>query len=131
MKTCAKRLGDLVGGYVNVLRKGRGLPDSKSARVEIAQNGSDDTALVVVVKVPALSSYPRPGSASASASRAGTAGTGSNEEEEVFDDCPLPLTDATLVSLAAAFCCERDLEAHVDHGVCSLLRVAWGFNTVG
>jgi hypothetical protein len=158
LKGCAKTLGELAGAWVNTLRRGKGMPEGKSPRIEVMQNGAEETALVVLIKVRmgcdvmsiivhAVVAHmplhcvrsldcrqvpvPTPGSKGAgdAQSRAGTAGTSSTneDEDEVYEECPLPLTDATLTGLAAAFNAEKDLDGHVDNYVCGFLRVALGF----
>jgi len=68
MKLCAKKMGEYVSTLVVVLRKGKGLPDGRPVKIELTQNGADENALVLLVKMPLLSSYPRPGSQSSQVS---------------------------------------------------------------
>ena len=64
LKLCAKKMGEFVSTLVVLLRKAKGLPDGRPVKVELTQNGSDDSALVLLIKIPLISSYARPGSQS-------------------------------------------------------------------
>ena len=68
LKLCAKKMGEFVSTLVVVLRKGKGLPDGRPVKIELIQNGADESALVLLIKIPLLSSYTRPGSQSSQVS---------------------------------------------------------------